>query len=278
MSSRHLLTVTRPLVAFNAVRTIQRSIYTSSICCNNISTPETTQNNNVGQKKEFAEAIAGKFINQVKKQYHNTSTAEPTRYVQIDNLPSTVTKEDIMKMAREAFPNGDKNIIEVVFLRNDEFNFKNKCVVLMSDIEEGRLLYDYANRRSVGGNIVKARFLGKPNSSPPAIMNPLRRPELVSVTDYESASGRSVVMVGFPKYAKPEHVEGYLRSKNFFPVEGVSENVVKLETKKQSTVSKFLVKFDSESEAWRCVRTFHNTNYHSYTENAALKLQLSVAY
>ena len=71
---------------------------------------------------------------------------------------------------------------------------------------------------------------------------------------------------------------GHLRSKNFFPIEGVSDNVVPLQTKEQSTVSKFLVKFDSESEAWRCVRSFHNSDFLLNAWNRKFKLIVSVAY
>jgi hypothetical protein len=37
---------------------------------------------------------------------------EPTRFVQIESLPSTATTEDIRKLAREAFNKGDQNIVE----------------------------------------------------------------------------------------------------------------------------------------------------------------------
>jgi hypothetical protein len=49
-------------------------------------------------------------------------------------------------------------------------------------------------------------------------------------------------------------------------------------SKDQSTVAKFLVKFDSESEAWRCVRTFHNTDFLLKHRQENYKLQLNVAY
>lgn len=49
-------------------------------------------------------------------------------------------------------------------------------------------------------------------------------------------------------------------------------------SKEQSTVAKFLVKFDSESEAWRCVRTFHNTDFLLKSRQENYRLQLSVAY
>lgn len=58
----------------------------------------------------------------------------------------------------------------------------------------------------------------------------MRRNELNSVGDVESAAGRSVMVVGFPTPTKPEHLLGYLRSRNFYPAEGSLDNVIKLKT------------------------------------------------
>lgn len=109
-------------------------------------------------------------------------------------------------------------------------------------------------------------------------MSSLRSPELTSITDSTNASGRAVVISGLPSRTQTDHLLGFLRSRNFFPIEGASDNVLALKTKEQSTVSKFLVKFDSESEAWRCVRAFHNTDFVLQKRNENYKLSVSVAY
>jgi hypothetical protein len=61
-------------------------------------------------------------------------------------------------------------------------------------------------------------------------MSNYRRSELTSMTDSTSASGRSVVITGLPPRTQPEHLLGYLRSRNFFPVEGAPDNVLHLKT------------------------------------------------
>ena len=48
--------------------------------------------------------------------------------------------------------------------------------------------------------------------------------------------------------------------------------------KKQAVVSKFLVKFESESEAWRAVRKFHNGEFKLNKRNELYKLNVSVVY
>lgn len=61
-------------------------------------------------------------------------------------------------------------------------------------------------------------------------MSSHREPELTSITDSTSASGRSVAIVGLPWGTRPDHLLGYLRSRNFFPVEGAPDNVLLLKT------------------------------------------------
>lgn len=61
-------------------------------------------------------------------------------------------------------------------------------------------------------------------------MSRWRRSELISMADGSSAAGRSVIIRGLPPRTAPEHVLGYLRSKNFFPIEGTPDNVLRLQT------------------------------------------------
>lgn len=165
MATRQLVrAIARQRVAvFN---TCQRSLHTSFV---RFETPKTN----------FAEAITDKFIGQVKRQGKNPKGPEPTRFVQIDTLPITATTEDVLKLAREAFPSGDKSVVEskriiyafflivieleifyiAVFCRNLEFDFRGRCVVLMSSAEDARRLVEYGNRRSVGGNTVKMGYV-----------------------------------------------------------------------------------------------------------------------
>lgn len=98
-STRQLVSVlVRQRLSAQVFNTCQRSLHTSVVRLNN------------AEKTNFAENLTNKFIGQVKKQ--GKKSVEPTRFVQIDSLPVTATTEDIRKLAREAFPQGDKRIVE----------------------------------------------------------------------------------------------------------------------------------------------------------------------
>ncbi|KAI8150241.1 hypothetical protein BJV82DRAFT_586411 [Fennellomyces sp. T-0311] len=222
------------------------------------------------EKSSAAATMTSKFIAQVRKE-RNIVSKEPTRFVQIDALPATTTTEDIKKLAREALPEGDKSINEIVFVRNDNFDFNGRCIITMKTAEDAQRVIEYGNRRVMGGNVVKMQHIGK-------LSDKVRTRELMSVADATSASGRAVVFTGLPLLTKPEHLLGYLRSRNFYPVEGTADSIMRLPSKKQATVSKFLVKFDSESEAWRAVRKFHNTDFLLTKRNEKYNLHVAVVY
>ncbi|KAI7904140.1 uncharacterized protein BX663DRAFT_504091 [Cokeromyces recurvatus] len=249
------------------------------------SQPQPQQPQQQRNNTNFAETLARKFLGQVRMQRQigggaNSDHKEPSRFVRIRYLPRTVTTEDIYKLAREAFPKGDKNILDVIFERTDEFNMTGRCIVCMSSPEDARQLVEYGHQRTVGGNLIDMDYYGSKKTEIAKILNEFRRPELVSVHDAGNFSGRSVIISGFPLKTRTDNVLGYLRSRNFFPIEGSPDNVIQLKTKNQATVSKFLVKFESESEAWRCVRAFHNTDFLLGLGSTKTKfpLQLFVAY
>ncbi|KAI9483761.1 MAG: hypothetical protein EXX96DRAFT_559600 [Benjaminiella poitrasii] len=267
---------------FRPLALSQRSLFhTSFVNSNKEQQPQQQQQQ---QNSHFAEVLANKFIGQVRKQRQighgaEQHSTEPSQYVRIKYLPRTVTLEDVHKLAREAFPNGDKQILNVVFERTDEFNMTGRCIVCMSSIDDARRLVEYGHHRTLGGNVLNMDYYGTKKTDIVKVINKFRRPELVSMHDAaRDFSGRSVIISGFPSKTTTENVLGFLRSKNFFPLEGAPDNVVRLKTKSQATVSKFLVKFDSESEAWRCVRKFHNTDFLLGIRKLEFPLQLRVAY
>lgn len=115
-----------------------------------------------------------------------------SRLVKVEGLPITATFEDIRKLAREAAPpDGDKHIEDstlvearknvrntddiylVLFVRDDYFDFRGKCIVTMKNSADARQLVDYGNKRMVGGNVVRMfpvsfnRYLRRKGKSQP---------------------------------------------------------------------------------------------------------------
>ncbi|KAI9320552.1 hypothetical protein BX666DRAFT_1206366 [Dichotomocladium elegans] len=266
MASRPILSIfARRHAAFT---TVVRASVSRNEQCRLFQTSAMAQSNST--QREKGERLTSKFIDQVKKE-QNLNAKEPTSVIQVDALPVTTTVEDIRKLAREALPDGDKAIREVVFVRNEYFEFDGRCVISMKSAEDAQRVLEYGNRRLIGGNMIRMSHINK-------LSDKIRSAVLYSVSDAQSAAGRSVMITGMPKLTEPQHLLGYLRSKNFFPADGSVDNIIKLKTRDQATVSKFLVKFESESEAWRAVRKFHNIEYLLAKHDTAFKLNASVVY
>ncbi|KAI9030701.1 hypothetical protein CLU79DRAFT_831238 [Phycomyces nitens] len=212
--------------------------------------------------------------NLVRKAYEPKDNLNPSTLVTIDNLPLTVTSEDIKKLVREATQKNGENIKEVVFCRTPSFNFRGRCLVHLNNVEDAASLFNYAHRRLLSGKILKAVFSGNSNESTiNTLLAENRTRQLGSLADGTSYSGRAVEIVGFTSHTGNEYVYNKLTHRNVFPIEGVENNLIKLPSLKGAASSKFLVKFGTEAEAWRCVRTFHNTK-HTMHKNTSREYQL----
>lgn len=55
------------------------------------------------------------LLGQIKNERRFESMRKPTRLVQIQSLPASATHEDIRKLGREAFANGDKTIDDSMY-------------------------------------------------------------------------------------------------------------------------------------------------------------------
>ncbi|KAI9276578.1 hypothetical protein BY458DRAFT_554554 [Sporodiniella umbellata] len=227
---------------FRRSLTTSRSFQTSAVVCN-----------------DFGKQANRSFVDRFKSQT-NEDADKPTRLIKIEALPSTSTLEDIRKLAREAFDNGDRSIRDIVFCRKDNLAFDGNCVVLLNSPEDATRLISYGNRRSLGGNIIKMSYVSKISQNPEGYLDSLRKPQLKSKDNTKHAAGSSVIISGHP-FRNIDNILGYLRSKNFFPLDGVPDSAFLIQQRRNSPVNRFLVKFESESEAWRCVRAFHNSKY-----------------
>ncbi|RCI07292.1 hypothetical protein CU098_013944 [Rhizopus stolonifer] len=118
----------------------------------------------------------------------------------MDTLPSTATTQDILKLARESFLNGDKSVLD-----------------------NARRFILYGHQRFLGGNRIRMSF-GDLTQDPENYLKTYRH---VGLKTENQSAGRSVLVSGFPsKIAR--HLANHLGRKNFFPADGVPDNVVRL--------------------------------------------------
>ena len=51
----------------------------------------------------------------------------------------------------------------VVFVRSDNFDFSGRCIISMKSAEDAQRVFEYGNRRVIGGNVVKMTHVGFPS-------------------------------------------------------------------------------------------------------------------
>ncbi|KAI9276155.1 hypothetical protein BY458DRAFT_433963 [Sporodiniella umbellata] len=211
--------------------------------------------------------LVEKFVEQTRE------VKQSSRLIRIDGLPRTVTTQDILKLAREAFKNGDKSVVDMAFSRKKKsFRMTGKCIILMASIEEARRFILYGHQRYLGGNKMHMSF--DLNKTPENYLKMIRH---IGLKSENTSSGCSVLISGFPSYTA-KYLLNHLSKKDFYPADGVTDNVVRLRSKREAEHFKYVIKFETESEAWRCVRTFHNSAYTVHSTQKTHIIQTNVVY
>ncbi|KAJ2960351.1 hypothetical protein NQZ79_g4350 [Umbelopsis isabellina] len=212
---------------------------------------------------------------------HNLNRSIPkepfTELVSLQNLPDTATKEDILRLARQAFHDAETPIKEILFVRNQELQFNGRVLVVFEnakDAEHFRLMNDHV---VVGGNQVKVNRVDTKNLSSNDLLKGFRKSEMYSANG-KTAAGRTVILSGFPQRTNTSHVSRWLHSKGYYPEDDEENAIIQAPTKQQALVSKFFIRFPSESDAWRAVRRFHNVTFRPNTFNNRYTIKATVAY
>ncbi|KAH8547571.1 hypothetical protein BGW37DRAFT_510506 [Umbelopsis sp. PMI_123] len=200
-----------------------------------------------------------------------------SRLLSIHNLPNTATKEDILRLARLAFHDVDSVIQDILFVRSQELQFQGRVLVLFKNAGEARHFQLFNDRAVVGGNQLRLSRVDTKGSKPYEVLQSFRKSEMYS-SNGNSAAGRTVVLSGFPLQTKTFHVSKWLHSKGYYPEDEEENAIIQVQTKQQALVSKFFIRFPSESDAWRAVRRFHNVTFRPTTFNNRYKIRAAVAY
>ncbi|KAI9289635.1 hypothetical protein BC943DRAFT_356589 [Umbelopsis sp. AD052] len=200
-----------------------------------------------------------------------------SRLLSIQNLPNTVTKEDILRLARLAFHDVDSVIQEILFVRSQELQFHGRVLVLFQNAPEARHFQLFNDRAVVGGNQINMNKMDTKESNPYDVLQSFRKSEMFS-SNGTSSAGRTVILSGFPQQTKTFHVSKWLHSKGYYPEDDEENAIIQVQTKQQALVSKFFIRFPSESDAWRAVRRFHNVTFRAATFNNRYKIRAAVAY
>ncbi|KAF9191085.1 hypothetical protein BGZ51_007794 [Haplosporangium sp. Z 767] len=167
-------------------------------------------------------------------------------YLLISGLPSTAMPDDIKRMAVT-----EGSIKEIIYHRNQYMEFQNRVTVVFRTATDAVDFITQKYGKFLGGHKLNMNLLDPYNSKDKRMIPPY----LAS----QPFSGQQVLVSGFPVTARPDHLRTEFRRFNL--LDTTEAAIIPVPSRRLSTSSQYLIRLSSRSEAYRFVRTYHNTFY-----------------
>ncbi|KAG0375025.1 hypothetical protein BGX24_009643 [Mortierella sp. AD032] len=165
-------------------------------------------------------------------------------YLLISQLPSTVMPEDIKRMASTK-----DSIKDIIFHRNQFMEFQNKVTVVFRSATDAVDFIAQKYGKFLGGHKLNMNMLDP--------YNPRDKRSIPPQLRSEPFSGHLVLISGLPAASRPDHLRTEFR--RFQLMDTTEAAITPVPSKRMSSSCQYLIRLSSRSEAFRFVRTYHNT-------------------
>ncbi|KAF9120915.1 hypothetical protein BGW39_010987 [Mortierella sp. 14UC] len=165
-------------------------------------------------------------------------------YLLITQLPSTVMPDDIKRMA-----DSKDSIKDIIFHRNQYMEFQNKVTVVFRSATDAVNFIAQKYGKFLGGHKLVMNMLDPYNTRDKRSIPPQLRSE--------PFSGHLVLISGLPAASRPDHLRTEFR--RFQLMDTTEAAIVPVPSKRMASTCQYLIRLSSRSEAFRFVRTYHNT-------------------
>ncbi|KAG0264262.1 hypothetical protein BG011_007152 [Mortierella polycephala] len=184
-------------------------------------------------------------------------------YLLISGLPSTTMPDDIKRMATTK-----GSIVEIIYHRSQFMDFQNRVTVVFRAATDAVDFIVQKYGKFLGGHKLQMNLLDPHNSKDKRMIPPY----LAS----QPFSGHQVLVSGFPTTARPDHLRTEFRRFNL--LDTTEAAIIPVPSRRMSTSSQYLIRLSSRSEAYRFVRTYHNTFYNILEFRKRCPLHATVIY
>ncbi|KAF9540903.1 hypothetical protein EC957_003650 [Mortierella hygrophila] len=165
-------------------------------------------------------------------------------YLLISQLPSTVMPDDIRRLA-----DSKDSIKDIIFHRNQFMEFQNKVTVVFRSATDAVDFITQKYGKFVGGHKLNMTMLDP--------YNPRDKRSIPPNLRSEPFSGHLVLISGLPAASRPDHLRTEFR--RFQLMDTTEAAIIPVPSKRMSSSCQYLIRLSSRSEAFRFVRTYHNT-------------------
>ncbi|KAG0214295.1 hypothetical protein BGX28_002403 [Mortierella sp. GBA30] len=165
-------------------------------------------------------------------------------YLLISQLPPTVMPDDIKRMAIT-----EGSILEIIYHRNQYMEFLNRITVVFRSATDAVEFITQKWGKFLSGHKLAMNMLDP--------YNPKDRRQIPPTLPSEPLSGQLVLVSGLPASSRPDHLRTEFR--RFQLMDTTEAAIVPVPSRRLASTSQYLVRLSSRSEAFRFVRTYHNT-------------------
>ncbi|GJJ76390.1 hypothetical protein EMPS_08749 [Entomortierella parvispora] len=167
-------------------------------------------------------------------------------YLIISQLPPTVMPDDIQRMAV-----AEDSIVDIIYHRNQFMEFLNRVTVVFKSATDAVEFLTQRYGKFLSGHKLKMSMLDPYDQNDKRWIPPHLKPEPLS--------GQMVLVSGLPAASRPDHIRTEFR--RFQLMDTTEAAIIPVPSKRMASTCQYLIRLSSRSEAFRFVRTYHNSFY-----------------
>ncbi|KAF9948188.1 hypothetical protein BGZ72_009862 [Mortierella alpina] len=171
-------------------------------------------------------------------------------YLLISQLPSTIMPDDIRRMAIT-----EGSMLDVIYHRNQFMEFQGKITVVFRSATDAVEFITQKYGKFLGGHKILMNMLDPYHPKDKRMIPPM--------LPSEPMSGQMVLVSGLPAASRPDNLRTEFR--RFQLMDTTEAAIVPVQSRRMASTCQYLIRLSSRSEAYRFVRTYHNT-YFRYSE------------
>ncbi|KAG0003742.1 hypothetical protein BGZ79_000141 [Entomortierella chlamydospora] len=165
-------------------------------------------------------------------------------YLWISQLPSAVMPDDIKRMEIS-----EGSITDIIYHRNQYMEFLNRVTVVFRSATDAVEFITQNYRKYLGGHKLVMNMLDPYHPKDINYIPPQLPPEPLS--------GQLVLVSGLPAASRPDNLRTeFLR---FQLMDTTEAAIISVPSRRTASSCQYLIRLSSRSEAFRFVRTYHNT-------------------
>ncbi|KAF8938815.1 hypothetical protein EDD21DRAFT_361246 [Dissophora ornata] len=184
-------------------------------------------------------------------------------YILVSQLPPTVMPDDIKRMAVS-----EGSITDIIYHRNQYMEFQNRATIVFRSATDAVEFIALKYGKFLGGQRLNMTMLDPYDPKDKRHIPPQLPPEPLS--------GQLVLVSGLPAASRPDSLRTVFR--RFHLMDTTEAAIIPVPSRRYASTCQYLIRLSSRSEAFRFVRTYHNSYFQFIEFRKRCPIRASVIY